>query len=307
MKRRIIALLLLTALFFCAVGCGKNRAASPLLWKVTDEAGHTLYLFGTMHVGDERSKTVLEKVSPILDGCDALAVEFDVVAYQNDPASSIDSLLPFLLTDGTTIGDHMPADLYERACKLLDDAGLYPSMMQNYNLAMWGQLVESAAIETKSDLGTESAMDVLLINRAYETGLPVLDIESAAFQMTLLNSFDDELYLAQIQTTLDNLDRYGMSLEMMYRAWLSGNRDVFWNIVAQQPAADGSDLYADYNARLITARNANMAQAAKACLSGGKTVFFAVGAAHMANETGIVQLLTDAGYTVEEVKYSDNN
>ena len=38
-------------------------------------------------------------------------------------------------------------------------------------------------------------------------------------------------------------------------------------------------------------------------MASGQTVFFAVGAAHMANAVGLVQLLQDAGCTVEPFVY----
>ena len=310
MKKSIVWVLICLLLLF-VLGCGakqeeqKEEPVSPLLWKVTDGDGHTMYLFGTIHVGDERSNAVLEKLSPVLESCDALAVEFDVVAYENDLAAAAQDMLRFMLTDGTTIEDHMPAELYERAYTLLDEAGLYPGMMKYYNLQMWAQLVETAAITTHSDLDAEHAMDSLLINCAYEKKIPVWDVESASYQMELLNSLSDEACLLQIQTTLDSLGAYRVSLNIMYRLWLSGDRDAFWKLVAAEtdgtiddPAA--ADM-ADFNAVLIDERNLAMAEKAKEFMETGKTVFFAVGAAHMANETGIVALLTAAGYTVEEI------
>lgn len=300
--KRILAGLLAALLLFAAIGCGARGAKGmPLMWKVTDGEGHTLYMFGTIHVGDARSDTALERVSTVMEQCDALAVEFDVVAYQKDPGAMTQSMMQFVLTDGTTIEDHMSADLYERAYALLKEAGLFPDLMKNYNLAMWAQLVETAAIQTHAKLDAEHAMDVMLINRAYEKEIPVWDIESAEFQMDLLNSFDDELYLMQIETTLDSLDMYGASLELMYKLWLAGNRELFWQLVATE--TDGSDVLSDYNERVVSERNASMAEKAKEYMQSGKTVFFAVGAAHMANDAGIVQLLKDAGYTVEEFSY----
>lgn len=313
--KRILAWMLIAALLLSAVGCTScvKMAVSqmpegdkkPVMWKATDADGHTLYLFGTIHVGDGRSDAVLEHIAPTLERCDALAVEFDVVAYQKDLGAAAESMTRFMLTDGTTIEDYLPKELYERSYALLKEAGLLPDLMKTYNLAMWAQLVESAAIVRYSDLDTEHAMDMMLINRAYEKSIPVWEVESAAYQMEVLDSFDDETYLTQIQTTLDSLELYGTSLEMMYRVWLSGDRDLFWKMIAAE--TDGSSPEAtaleDYNARLINERNVNMAKKAEEYLLSGKTVFFAVGAAHMANEKGIVQLLIDAGYTVEEISY----
>ena len=311
--RKAIAWILLPAILLCAAGCAFSKtednaenAVSPLLWKVTDNDGHTMYLFGTIHVGDERSITAADQLMPVLERCDALAVEFDVVAYQKDLQTAAQDMMRFMLTDGTTIEDHMPKELYDRAYALLDEAGLFPGMMKNYNLAMWAQLTETAAIAARSDLDADHAMDVLLINRAYEKNIPVWDIESASYQMELLASLSDEASLLQIRTTLDSLDAYRVSLNLMYRLWLSGDKDTFWKLVSAETGASDADdpaaaEMAAFNRELIDERNAAMAEKAKEYLRSGKTVFFAVGAAHMANDTGIVALLKNAGYTVEEI------
>ena len=301
--KRLLAWLLISLLLLGTVGCGCSKKTGdtvPLMWKVTDAEGHTLYLFGTIHVGDKRSDEVLPRVAKVLDTCDALAVEFDLVAYQQDYSAMMQTMTQYVLTDGTTVDAHMPEDLYARAHKLLEEAGLMPEMMKNYNLAMWSQLVEQAAILKYSDLSPDKAMDVMLINHAYEKEIPVLEVESAEFQSGLLNSFEDETYLLQIRTTLDSLDQYGATVELLYSLWLSGNRDTLWTAIAAEPALEGSDAY---NEALVDDRNRTMAEKAEEYLLSGRTVFFAVGAAHMANETGIVQLLRDAGYTVEEIGY----
>ena len=127
----------------------------PMLWRATDPEGHTLYLFGTIHVGDGRSQTVLEKVSPILLSCDALAVEFDLVAYQEDLAAAMADYQQFLYDDGSTVRDHMPEDLYLRCEELLRQAKAYSPMLDAYNLGLWANLTESAALTVCSGLSVE--------------------------------------------------------------------------------------------------------------------------------------------------------
>ena len=301
--KRLLAWLLICLLLLGSTGCACSKKGSetvPLLWKVTDAEGHTLYLFGTIHVGDERSDAALARVTKVLDQCVALAVEFDVVAFQQDADAAMQMMTQYVLTDGTTVDAHMPEDLYSRVYALLQEAGLMPDMMKNYNLAMWAQLAEQAAILQRSDLSPDKAMDVMLMLYAYEKQIPVLEVESAEFQMNLLNSFDDETYLRQIKATMDSLDQYGAAVELLYSLWLSGDRDTFWMAIGAEPALEGADAY---NKALIDDRNRTMAEKAKEYLLSGRTVFFAVGAAHMANATGIVQLLRDAGYTIEEFSY----
>lgn len=281
----------------------------PLLWKVTDPEGHTLYLFGTIHVGDSRNKAVLEKLTPILTSCDALAVEFDVVAYQQDLNAVMDDYKQFLYTDGTTIKDHMPAELYERCTELLGQVGAYSPVMDIYNLGLWSQLTEQAALMTQSSLDAGFAMDSLLINLAYEKQIPVRSVESASFQMGLLNSFSDELYLLLIESVLDGLEEYGANVDRLYATWLSGDYDAVVALLNEEDedTADYTEeqlaLVADYNRALLDDRNLGMAQVAQSYLAAGDTVFFAVGTAHMVDTLGLVQLLRDAGCTVEQVDY----
>jgi uncharacterized protein YbaP (TraB family) len=45
-------------------------------------------------------------------------------------------------------------------------------------------------------------------------------------------------------------------------------------------------------------RNANMVEKAREYLQSGKTVFCAVGLAHLLGEGGMVEALREAGYTV---------
>ena len=259
----------------------------PMLWKVTDPQGHSLYLFGTIHVGDGRNSAVLEKLSPILLGCDALAVEFDLVAYQEDLNAVMADYQQFLYADGTTVKDHMPEELYTRCAELLGEVGAYSPLMDYYNLGMWSQLTEQAALMTRSDLDPEFAMDSQLILLAYDHEIPVRSVESAAFQMGLLNSFPDELDLLMIRETLDNA------------------------ILALNQSEEGTEDYteeelalvADYNRAMLDDRNVGMAETAKEYLAAGDTVFFAVGAGHLVGDMGLVQLLRDAGFTVERVDY----
>ena len=63
-------------------------------------------------------------------------------------------------------------------------------------------------------------------------------------------------------------------------------------------------LYEEYSKAMEWDRNAGMLDVAKGYLSSGKTVFFAVGLAHLIAEDGLVNTLRDAGYTVELVPYS---
>lgn len=279
----------------------------PMLFHVTGPEGQEGYLFGTIHVGDARIDTVLELLKPYLDRCDALAVEFDLLAYEKDLGAQMKSMTQFVLTDGSKASDHMPEELFQRASALLSEAGLIPNLMQSYNLAMWSQLVEQAAVMTRSSYNSETGMDRSLIQYCYEKQIPVRDVESAEFQYSLLAGFSDELNLLLIESTLDNLDTYGESIDELYNAWLSGDYARIVEVLNEETEEDEElteeqiALLEDYNDKLLTQRNLGMRDKALEWLKAGDKVFFAVGAAHLVDEGGLVELLRAEGCTVEQI------
>ncbi len=277
----------------------------PALWRVTAENGGELYLFGTIHVGDEHNDAALANLMPYLGSCDSLAVEFDALAYENDLEQQMNDIVSFIYTDGTTVEDHMPHDLFERTKQFLAENGLYVPMMETYSIALWSQLVEQALL-MESDLQREKAMDLLLIDEANENGMEILELESAAFQYGVLLSAPDEYYVLALEETLDNAELYNASLMLTYVYWYSGNVELLAEVLNEENGGDYTEeekrLIEDFNKKLIDERNAGMVEKAIGYLQSGKKVFLAVGAGHMCGETGIVKSLERAGYTVTRVE-----
>lgn len=288
-----------------------TSAISPMLWRVTGESGEVMYLFGTIHVGDKRNKTAMNLILDTVEVCDALAVEFDIVAYQKDMEAMIYDMAQYVYADGTKISDHLPEEMYTKAVSMMKEAKLYTSLLDRYNVAMWSQYIEQAAFSLYSDLDSDYGMDNMLLDKAYDDGMEILDVESGAFQMALLNSFSDELYILLIQSVFDHADTYGESLDELYNAWLSGDFEELTRLTLDEDFTGLTDeqieLVKNYNYKLLDERNIGMGDKAIEYLESGKTVFFAVGAAHMTGETGLVNRLAEEGYTVERVYLTTQN
>lgn len=283
---------------------------TPLLFHVEDGKGGEMYLFGTIHVGDARIGEALERVRPYLDRCGALAVEFDILAFEKDRLAQMQAMTQFVYTDGSKVSAHMPKELFEQASALLNRAGLFPTLMENYNLAMWALLVEQAAMMTSCDLDFDGGMDRKLIQYCYDREIPVQDVESPELQYSLMASFSDELNLLLIENVLSGLDSYGEGITGLYEAWTRGSYAELLSVVTSQEEDEEADLtqeqqalLEDYNDRMLNARNLGMRDAALSCLQADKPVFFAVGTAHLLGEAGLVELLRAQGCTVEQITY----
>ena len=279
---------------------------------VDTESGASL---GKMEFKDKRLKDWTELTATLTaEGSaakGALALEFDLMEYEQDMQAQMQTVLTFALTDGSKVTDQMPDELFVRAKDLLDEAGVHNDMLQSYNVQFWSTLVDQGVMMTRSDLSPDYAMDSKLCAHAYDTDLPVYSVESAQEQYDLLNSVPDELAVAMIEDTLDSMDTYNDDLSEMYALWLSGATDELLAFIEADEEPDPAEyppelitMAEDFNRAMGPDRNEGMSKKALEYLASGKTVFFAVGAAHMLGEEGLVQLLTEAGCTVERYDYA---
>ena len=279
----------------------------PLLWKVEGKNGNTMYLFGTIHVGDERNKQVFDMLKDEISASDAVAAEFDTVAYKEDTNQQLGAVISMMLTDGTTIKDHMRADLYDKSVKYLTDAGVYTTAYDMYNLGFWNNALSSTAVQL-SPYSTDYGMEDLVLNEAKSGNKEILELESAQYQTDLISGFSDELQNLLIESFHETADTYSDEIKKLHDAWLAGDEDKLNDELEGETEEDDEELTPeqqklldDYQKKMYDDRNDGMVKKAVEYLDSGKNVFFTAGTAHFLGDKGIVKQLTDKGYKVERI------
>ncbi len=313
MKKRLISLVLLLLCVISLAGCGKrvpdtpsiSGQCTPLLYEVTDGQGNTVWLFGSIHVGRESFYPLPDYVMNAYNQADALAVEFDVLAYQEDLTAMTKDLQDMVYTDGSTIADHIPQPLYEDCVKIMKENNSYNAMMDSYNIAMWAQFIESFTME-QAGADTELGIDVHFLGLAHQEGKTILNIESASEQYGIMADLPQELQVTLLESAVANYGQaelYAQSLQVMLNAWQLGNATLLSILAA--PTAQSQEeaaLFDEYNNAMITERNENMTDFAENALKTGQKLFICVGAAHVVGDGGIAKLLEARGYTVRVVE-----
>ena len=129
--------------------------------------------------------------------------------------------------------------------------------------------------------------------------------------------FSTELQLAMLEDILEeDFGEYREELTELYEAWCAGDEKVLRELINEQEDTSKmtAEELAEYNAQeslrqeyekaMETDRNDGMLDVAIDYLESDQVVFFAVGLAHLLDDTnGLVDALRDAGYTVELVTY----
>lgn len=327
--RRLFALLLVLALCFTAGGCmvenewedwnysaeesakppatgGESGAATPLLYKVTDTQGHTLWLFGAIHVGREDFYPLPDYVLNAFDGSDTLAVELDIIAFSNDKAGRTEAIRQLKYTDGSVVTDYIPQELYDEAVALLTQAGNYDPALVNYMPVLWSSYVDNAGY-AKAQVTGSQGVDRHMLNLAYKQNKEIYDIESGKFQYAMMTTYSPELQQLLLEDSVEKYTSGSVKQEMedLMALWASGDAEALAQLVdGTSSSADPQEqkLRQEYIDITFTQRNNSMTKYAEYALLSGKEVFVCVGAGHIVGSTGIAQQLANMGYTVQIVK-----
>ncbi len=282
---------------------------TPLLYRVTDDDKHVIWVFGSIHVGRDEFYPFPDYLYYSYSNAEVLAVEADVVSFQEDAEAQIKALTNFLYLDGTTIRNHLSNDVYNRAVEVLKEIGVYTAEWDYYCPYFWANTIDSftyAAAGIDATLG----IDLNLLYDAIENGKTVEEIESADFQYKMFAGFSDELQEILLEASIEsykNPDLIKEETDKLLDLWASGDEEALVEYLGSEDdflADDEKELYEEYNKKVIIDRNVSMTEYAENALKSGKKTFVCVGAAHVVGEGGIIDLLEQKGYTITPVTLS---
>lgn len=313
---------------------------TPLFYKVTGPNGQQMWLFGTIHVGDDRTAFLPQEIYDALLSSDALAVECDTEGF--DEALEDDDDLQSQVSDcyfysGSTISDHLDTeDLYEDALKVMKATGSYFYNSEYMKASLWSSSIDNYYLSQAHQLVSEKGLEKRLEDIADENDIPLWEVESSMFQIRMMTGYSDYLQEFQLYSSAYSHGKDSWEgVAELYELWCKGDEAALIEEMKRETWAfkeedleetedmDEEDLadlqyirdnldsinaelekiYNEYIKSMESDRNAGMLEVAKGYLESGDTVFFAVGLAHLIAEDGLVFTLRDAGYTVELVTY----
>lgn len=291
-----------------------EEKATPLFYKVTGPEGQQMWLMGTIHIGDQRTAYLPQEIYDALDSSKALAVEFDNEAFDNklkkDEALNKRLDSAYLYTDGSSIVDHVDPLLYAASAKLMKAAGYSTAELAVLKPYFWSSMIEEFYMELGDyPLDSEKGVDNLLMARAREKKIKILDVESGIDQLEMLGGYSDGVQQMLLGSAVGTpCAVYNNRNQELFELWCKGDEAALIEYLKD----DTSDMnkwekaiYDEYNREMSTKRNAKMLEVAKGYLESGDVVFYAVGLAHLLAEDGLVNTLREAGYTVELVTYAE--
>jgi uncharacterized protein len=294
-----------------AMAAGSGAAGKgPFLWRVDGRTPLSpLYLFGTIHVPDDRVLALPPSVVKAFGEASAVYTEIPM-----DSATQMGIMGKVMLPDGTRLSDVIGQALYDRMTAAADKAlgaehagmgAMLGPLFQR--MKPWAAMSQLSLLEFLPEMmAGKQPLDSMLYARAQSESKKVGALETPEEQIAVFESFSTREQIRMLELTLDEIERVKpgdrTQTQALIDAYLSGDMAVLSDVMAEAMSGDRA-LMARFQDIAITRRNNHMTERILALRrEQPSTVFFvAVGTAHYAGPTGIVAQLQKAGLKVSRV------
>jgi uncharacterized protein YbaP (TraB family) len=257
------------------------NATHQLLWQLTHPTcpGRTSFLFGTMHVRDQRAFQHIDQIYACIQACSAFACELDL----KDPAAAqLSSVMNIPPTEW--LDQQLSPKRYARACQIARKAfGIDLHSFRYFHPMLLQQLLSESLLADDYP----KSLDSHLYHYAQQADKDCMGLETWEEQIETLEGIDLDDLRRNFLHSLRNVRAFRRQHEKLVELYVAGDIRRLYRHVKK---STGSARY-----RLIYLRNHIMAERITEQHQQAPT-FFAVGAGHLAGGKGILRSLKQAGF-----------
>ena len=262
------------------------------LWRIS-KAGHTSFLYGTIHVAKFAWMFPGPVVTQALRVSDTVALELDMLDpnIQNQLSKGLAQLQHTSLPPALVTRMRQQAD---SVCIPYNEiASLTPEFQVDTLTVMVG---------TWDKLYASFAIDTVLAGIGHSTKKTVVSLETPDSQLQLLQMKDSQETILLVEDSLDELEsgRAQSFLNRVAKIWENADYDEMSNFNEWCDCLK-TEVEREMMTRLLDERNPKLAQRIDEIHVSGKSVFAAVGSLHMFGSIGLPALMEKRGYLVEQV------
>jgi hypothetical protein len=274
-------------------------------WQAT-RGDEVITIIGTYHFDDPRHAPTLAAITPALTAATTVLVE----AGPDEKAALLDLIArdpgKMIIAEGPTLLERLPPATWDRLSAALSARGVPGFMaakLQPWYVAAMLAIPPCAMAEMADPKG----LDGMVIDAALDAGVPVRALEPFDTIFTLFGTMSDAEVIAMIDSTLALEDRSEDYAATLADSYFAGTSRMIWEFMRDEslrlPGYTPERIDAEFarmEELLMAARNrAWIPILTKAAAEG--PVFAAFGALHLSGEAGVLNLLQDEGFTLEEL------
>lgn len=281
-------LISLTFLLLFLFGAQSQIKKNALLWEVkSKETKKISYVFGTMHLMDADLFLFPKKLEKTLLKADVLCMEI----VSTNPNLSPDALFMKDKSLFDLFSKNQMDSIYNWAEKnLFMQKEQFDENFKNAKPFLLVQFIMQASLPTNSK-SYEREFEALANHKLTMKGLETVDQ-----QLNLFDGFNDKDQVEMVMSALRNEEKSKKSFEEMQQIYLTQNLDNLYVSFKKE-----TDSPIGTSRAFLEDRNQNWIPKMKELMKN-QSVFFAVGAAHLAGPEGVLELLIKEGFELTPIK-----
>ena len=279
-----------TALFsFFQPLAAQNSVEKTLLWEVTGKGlAAPSYVYGTIHLMCPDDLQVPHLLHEKFNSTREVFLEIKT----DDPGMMLEMLAGMQMKDTMTIERLLGRGSFDSVSTIFKKSTGIP--LQMFNKA---KPILVVSMVYPSLMGcTPDSWEKTFETMAKKNNMPLKGLEKIADQMKVLESIPYKEQAEMLMKTVYNLDSAKAQFSTMLDVYKSRDLQTLYELTTSD--AD----FGEYETSLLINRNKNWIPVIKDQVRKMPT-FFAVGAAHLAGENGVLNLLRKEGLTVKPVMY----
>ena len=281
---------------------------AQLLYKISGNGlEKPSYIVGTYHLAPGNFADSIPGLKDAFASCKQIYGELDMQdALSNGNRDKLEKAQ--ILPEGTTLSSLLTKEQMDRVNALMRETigadMTNPMLAAQFDkmtpMALSTTLTVFAFIKKSPNFNPMNLLDSHLQLLAQKQGMVIKGLETVDFQVEVLYGSSLEKQVEELMCVVDNFDDVVEMAEFVTAAYFSQDLDQLLDVTNEEgegPCASSPES----NDNLIYNRNANWVKAMPDIMRQAPT-FFAVGAAHLCGDRGVLRLLEQAGYKIEGVK-----
>lgn len=275
--------------------CTASAQYNALFWKISGNGLHKpSYIYGTMHVSDDRVFQFSKGVMPAFARSKAFAMELDP-----DQIFSPSLVASMMMDTAHSIRKSLPDSDYVFLDSIMTKAtGVSFSLLDRLSPVLISAMLEQSEVNasaTNSAKQQHDFLDMYFWGLAKKGKKKVIGIESVAEQISALQSLSYPEQITMLQEELHKMKETVFGEQNILELYVKGELDSL------QTKGNDTNMPALFYKAIVTDRNERMAERIDKFIRNNPS-FIAVGALHLASPKGIIGLLIKKGYKLEPVK-----
>jgi uncharacterized protein YbaP (TraB family) len=281
-----------TIAILVASGAAAQTRGRSFLWKV-QSGNNVMYLAGSVHALTADAYPLNPGYQRAFDASSALVEEIDLA--EADPlAGGLGLLAKGMYQDGRTFSSVVSRETAALVERKLQNTPLAIDLIQPMKPWMVMLMLEALGSQA-AGLDPQIGLDKHFYDLANSNGKEVIGLETAESQVDRFDKMPERMQEQMLRSELAEMETEQTSLRSLLTAWQTGDAAA----IEKMLLGSFSDNPAAYNS-LITERNRNWMPRLESCLRRSSPCFVIVGAAHVVGPQGLLAMLQQRGYRVEQ-------